>query len=231
MQKKISFLILSHTGSKLKQATVSIGMLRLLFIVFVGSLVFFGYILKDYTTLKNSLFAARRFENKNTNLQDEIIIQRKQIQKFADEITGLKEKLVALNNFEKKIRIIANIDTVSDQDGLFGIGGSIPADLDTKIPITEKHNSLIRAMHERSNRLDTAMRKQEQGFESLLKSLEGQLNLLASTPAIRPTKGWITCRFGYRISPFTGLREFHKGLDIATRKGTPIIATANGIVT
>jgi murein DD-endopeptidase MepM/ murein hydrolase activator NlpD len=41
----------------------------------------------------------------------------------------------------------------------------------------------------------------------------------------------MTSRFGYRKSPFTGRRELHKGLDIASRKGTPILATANGVVT
>jgi murein DD-endopeptidase MepM/ murein hydrolase activator NlpD len=48
---------------------------------------------------------------------------------------------------------------------------------------------------------------------------------------LRPTKGWISSDFGYRISPFTGRREFHNGLDIATREGTPIIAPADGVVT
>ena len=42
--------------------------------------------------------------------------------------------------------------------------------------------------------------------------------------------GWTTSSFGYRISPFTGRREFHKGFDIANRKGTPIISTADGMI-
>jgi murein DD-endopeptidase MepM/ murein hydrolase activator NlpD len=60
--------------------------------------------------------------------------------------------------------------------------------------------------------------------------LEGQRNLLASTPAIRPTSGWTTSRFGRRVSPFTGRKELHKGVDIANREGTVILATANGVV-
>ena len=41
----------------------------------------------------------------------------------------------------------------------------------------------------------------------------------------------MTSRFGYRKSLFAGRRELHKGLDIASRKGTPILATAAGVVT
>ena len=32
-------------------------------------------------------------------------------------------------------------------------------------------------------------------------------------------------------SPYTGLREFHRGLDIATREGMPVVASADGVVT
>jgi len=45
-----------------------------------------------------------------------------------------------------------------------------------------------------------------------------------------PTRGWITSRFGYRTSPFTGRRQHHGGIDIATKQDTPIIAPATGRV-
>jgi murein DD-endopeptidase MepM/ murein hydrolase activator NlpD len=93
----------------------------------------------------------------------------------------------------------------------------------------------MRDMHEQVEQLSFASDTQQKEFESLLKSLEDQQNLLASTPAIRPVsrgvKSWTTSRFGYRISPFTKRRELHKAYDIAARKGTPILATADGVVT
>jgi len=52
-------------------------------------------------------------------------------------------------------------------------------------------------------------------------------------PTIMPVKTdayWISSGFGWRESPFTGLREFHRGLDISAMRGTPIIAPADGIV-
>lgn len=51
-------------------------------------------------------------------------------------------------------------------------------------------------------------------------------------PAGRPVKkGWISSYYGYRTSPFDGRRVFHKGLDIAGKRGSSIIAVAGGVVT
>jgi murein DD-endopeptidase MepM/ murein hydrolase activator NlpD len=107
----------------------------------------------------------------------------------------------------------------------------LPEDIDARIPLTEEHNSLMREMHEQIEILQEASNFQQEGLQSLMESLQDQQNVLAATPAIRPTSGWTTSNFGYRISPFTGRREFHKGFDIANREGAPILATADGVVT
>lgn len=230
MRKKISFYILNNTGSPVKHLTVSGTLFHfagLCFTVFVIVLAFLAY---DYYNLKTSLSTVQELEKNISDQTDEISSQRMQVQKFAKEINTLKSKLVALNNFEKKIRVIARIEKTADQDSLFGIGGSIPEDIDSQVPLTKKHNSLMREMHAQAQQLEVASTTQQEGFESLLRHLEDQRDLLSSTPAIRPTKGWITSRFGYRTSPFTGLREFHKGYDIANQEGTPIIASADGTV-
>ena len=47
---------------------------------------------------------------------------------------------------------------------------------------------------------------------------------------IQPMRGWITSKFGYRMSPFTSKKEFHNGIDIGAKKGEPIHAAASGTV-
>lgn len=230
MNEKISFYILSYTGRTVRQLAVSKRHLWIIsgclgFFLFITLVVFF-----DYLNIKIT-FNKQEAQNLIAKQSDEILNQRKQIQKFADEINSIKTSLVKLNTFEKKIRVIANIENSSEQDSLFGIGGSIPEDLDSQLPLTEKHNTLLREMHEQTRGLALASVGQQKVFESLYESLKSQRNLLSSTPSIRPTEGWLSSGFGYRISPFTGLREFHKGIDIAGKKLTEIIATADGIVT
>src|SRR5262249_15792510 len=75
-----------------------------------------------------------------------------------------------------------------------------------------------------------ATQAQAGSLDALVTHLEDQSAQLASTPSIAPTKGWITSGFGYRISPFTGSRELHRGLDIAGRMRTPVAAPADGDV-
>lgn len=164
-------------------------------------------------------------------LEREATGHRAQIQSFAEKINALRADIVSLQEFEKKIRVIANVERPADQDAVFGIGGSMPEDLDANLPLTEKHNRLLRQMHARADQLHMASALQKGAFEELHKYLQGQKSLLASTPAIRPTTGWVSSGFGYRISPFTGLKEFHQGIDIATRMGMEIIAPADGTVT
>ncbi|HKI74163.1 MAG TPA: M23 family metallopeptidase [Pseudomonadales bacterium] len=43
-------------------------------------------------------------------------------------------------------------------------------------------------------------------------------------------KGWISSRFGMRIDPFNGRREFHPGIDFAGKLGTKVYAVAAGVV-
>ena len=64
----------------------------------------------------------------------------------------------------------------------------------------------------------------------LVGALEDKRKRLASMPSVWPTKGWLTSRYGVRISPFTGRRQHHAGIDIAARAGTPINAPARGRV-
>ncbi|MCG8615971.1 MAG: M23 family metallopeptidase, partial [Desulfobacterales bacterium] len=162
----------------------------------------------------------------------ELLNQRKQVQTFAKEIERLKTQVKHLAKLEDQVRLIADIQKRGDSSSLIGIGGLPENELDTELPLETRHSNLIREMHQQLNQAQAAASGKTLDFEDLISKLEKKKNLLASTPSIKPLEGgWITSRFGYRKSPFTGKRSFHSGLDISNRPGTDIIATANGKVT
>lgn len=228
--EKVSFIILSNSCTKTRQVSLPGFLCRFFALAGFACLLGIGYLTYDYYRMISTRIAEKPLEQKMAEQQDLISGQQAQIQNFSSEINKLKAQLVTLNNFEEKIRVIANLNPVEEQDNLFGVGGSIPEDLVPTADLSNRQSSLIREMHVQVAQLEVASINQKKGFSTLLEALEGQKNLLACTPAVRPTKGWLTSKFGYRISPFTGRREFHKGLDIANHKGTEIIAPADGII-
>jgi murein DD-endopeptidase MepM/ murein hydrolase activator NlpD len=60
--------------------------------------------------------------------------------------------------------------------------------------------------------------------------LSQERDLYMATPLGWPVKGWLTSGYGSRMHPIKKTRAFHSGLDIAARPGTPIRASADGIV-
>lgn len=233
MNKRVTFFIASDSGGIFKK--LSLTRAGLLFAGGIATIVLLltGYILTDYLILRHQAATVSHLTNAITSQEEKLNSQQQQISRFARQINALKSDLLALGDFEEKIRIIANIEktTASETAGAVGLGGSIPEDVNPGLSPGGTPNSLLRELHSQLNTLDTALLEQKQNFSSLLNYLEDKRRLLASTPAIRPLNGgWVTSRFAYRKSPFTGRREFHHGLDIAAREGTPLIATADGKV-
>lgn len=82
-------------------------------------------------------------------------------------------------------------------------------------------------------RIDEAVKDsalKEQSVIELWEMLSDRQSLLASTPNIKPARGPIGSRFGYRIDPINGRQKMHAGVDMSVPPGTPVRAPADGVV-
>jgi murein DD-endopeptidase MepM/ murein hydrolase activator NlpD len=79
--------------------------------------------------------------------------------------------------------------------------------------------------------LRTQIDKTRLSVEDIRKYLAEQKDLYLATPKGWPVPGYISSKYGYRNHPKSGRRQLHTGVDISTRVGTDVLATAEGIVT
>jgi septal ring factor EnvC (AmiA/AmiB activator) len=187
--------------------------------------------------------------------------QRDQIAAFRARIQEVDTQLTKVADLERKVRIIANlpgavgvggeqpieeaIDSEPEavrthpSDGVFestndssftGRGGD-EEDFSSNGPSRVEEGAWLGPLDERAIGLGATAEQRASSLSFLLEQLEDKQDKLASSPSIWPSKGWLTSRFGPRVSPFTGRRQMHAGLDIAAAAGTPIVAPARGRAT
>jgi murein DD-endopeptidase MepM/ murein hydrolase activator NlpD len=74
---------------------------------------------------------------------------------------------------------------------------------------------------------------QNKSYDQLLQLIKNKKNMLDCLPSIQPinnAQSSISSGFGMRIDPIYKVPRLHTGLDFTAPQGTPIYATANGVV-
>jgi hypothetical protein len=199
-------------------AIMGIGILAAALIIGVG-LVTVGY----FTTVVDGV-ALNRLRTENVALAEQLNLLRSGL----DDVRG---DVAVLADLGRTIRLEADIDPMPAGMRNIGMGGGGPLDekgatreplLLTSIEMDDARSDLEKLMQE--------VHVQKDSFQEILTALERQSHLRSHTPSIRPTTGWISSRFGYRRDPFTDQWRWHRGVDISAPSGTPIIATADGVI-
>jgi murein DD-endopeptidase MepM/ murein hydrolase activator NlpD len=199
-------------------------------------------------------YVRMRVDNRELEgLRQETIERREQVAEFQSHLETVDGQLSRLQEFERKVRIIANLPgsagTGGEEVTAAGNGNTAPpqsaenfegamegvpnAPAPARIPeapADSGEEERVSVLKQAAEYLGEVANSQEATLAELVTALEGKRNYLASSPSIWPTKGWMTSGYGYRVSPFTGRQQFHAGLDIAGAVGTDVIAPARGKV-
>lgn len=153
---------------------------------------------------------------------------------LADRLAQLEGELTRLRDLDQRVRSVVGLDRGNPPASTASVaqGGAE----------TVSRSELLDALKQRTGRMVDWVNKdllalgeeissRERSLRELKVFIDEKASVLAATPTILPVKGVITAGYGYRKSPFTGQRELHEGLDIAAPYGSPIVATADGVVT
>jgi murein DD-endopeptidase MepM/ murein hydrolase activator NlpD len=177
----------------------------------------------DYIQVRKKTFELNQ-------LRQETQEQRSKIHFFSSKIEDLEKQLSKLKDFDKRIRIIANLEKGQETPSFMGMGGPSPFDVREKLKAEKDEKGLVQQMRSDVERLKSEAIAQEESLSDLEKLLQTKKEVLVHTPSIWPVHGWVTSGFGFRTNPFTGLTQMHEGLDISNRVGTPVTAPGDGII-
>jgi murein DD-endopeptidase MepM/ murein hydrolase activator NlpD len=93
---------------------------------------------------------------------------------------------------------------------------------------------LISSIYVSLNNLSSRVVSQKTSYDQLAVLIKNKELLLSATPAIQPVSNKdlnrIASGFGYRIDPIYKTIKMHAGLDFSAPQGTPIYATADGVI-
>jgi murein DD-endopeptidase MepM/ murein hydrolase activator NlpD len=155
--------------------------------------------------------------------------QRIQIVSFEAELDGLKGRMDSNFELQNRARLMASLDPLSEDIWQVGVGGPEPQLLEREL------NASDHVFAGLENDLDMLVRQtelQKQSYNEIIGILEEESARRDCTPSIRPLRGgFLSSRFGRRMDPFTGRITTHKGIDYFARTGTPVMSSADGVIT
>lgn len=213
-------MIIPNRKSGVKKISVPKVAIRNILIGAIVVVLIALFVIYDYASIKRDRAELARLRAQTKE-------QSRQLQDMGMKIDQFADRLEALRQYDKQIRVLAHETNLSKKMPL-GVGGS--EEVRMKDLVDKDHEQIIAGMRRNFEKLHEEANERERSFTELLGYLGQQKAVLASTPSLWPVKGWVTSEFGMRRSPFRSGMEFHKGLDISTRFGKEVAAPADGLV-
>jgi M23/M37 family peptidase len=182
-------------------------------------------ILSVYTLMHSYLH-----ESETAQLREANRIQQEQILQVSKKASALQQDLDSLRRSEDGLRALVGAPPAeADEEDAAKEGTEAPTGGAPHALTTDEVDEAL-AMIE--SRLTTRRSSLDLLAQEMYRNFPGAGSFLSESAPVTTPTGWPTQ--GYISSPY-GLRfngtEFHQGIDIAADTGTPIIATADGVVT
>jgi len=174
-------------------------------------------------------FALLGAASENAVLKEDNAQLRSQILLVQEKVAHISATLDRVERFDAKLRTA--VTQLQDPERNLAIGPVGNADQDAAIPgPAPAAEANLSALPGKLSSLETEASRQEQSLRELQEYFDDQRSLLASTPSIWPTRGWVTSDFGTRLDPYSAERKMHQGMDIATPHGQPVQTPSDGSV-
>lgn len=222
-QNRLTLLFVPYARSDIREMCIArrtIWMAIIAFVCVVGALTFctIGYYTK----------AAQ--EKDLRRLRSEKVALLERIETMGGDVESLGDRISALIEHGKKLRVLANLPEIGEDTRKVGVGGPLYYEEEDVLTLSPDAELLVSKVQGDLDQLLREAALERSSLAEIEERLTRDQALRDHTPSIKPCEGYFSSGFGMRRDPFTGRLQMHKGLDISGRTGTPIYATADGTV-
>lgn len=166
-------------------------------------------------------------------LQNQIKEQQYYIESLDQNIASINKIVSGLEDRDDNIyRVVLGAEPIDKSIRDAGVGGS-----DRYAQIKERkfiHEEMIIDLSKKIDKIRRKLYIESKSQDEIVQMAEKKEKLYASIPAIQPISNKqlqaIASGFGLRIHPIYKVRKLHSGIDFAAPIGTPIYATADGVI-
>ncbi len=211
-----TIMIVPHAAAKFRRLKVSKN-LAIGVGIFLGCLFLSGVLLPHFIIRSTYLgWLTSRLARQNAEL-------KKANEEIDTTLSDLRNKMNDFENRASQLAMMVGVNSLPITRQAAAGGG---LDLKTLSPAqsTRFVQGELGLLEERTGALQDSLKVLDVAYAK-------QALLLSSTPSIMPVKGLYGNGFGWRKDPFTGMRDFHQGLDIVAPPGSKVMAPADGVVT
>ena len=251
-KKLYTFILAENNSSRLKTITFEKKYFHIFLSVLLALFLLLTAFLTDYFSLYVDQWKLSQLQSENKELKQKFVY-------VDNQLKNLENKVHKISGFSKKLQMITNVspDQINRQMGFGKIySSSAIAVLSNSRPSSRGISSLgkmekVSFDKQDSDFFHTKDFVSNQDLEIRIEKLKGKSELvkqdtwtlytdllekqevLNNTPSVLPTKGWVSSKFGYRNETIHSDDEpqFHRGVDIASSEGNPVLASADGKVT
>ncbi len=217
--EKLTIMLVPHSEKRI--LTIHISNFALLFISVIIAIV----VITSVVAVSNR----KMTDQKVVRLEKQNEIKDQYINNFINNANLLKDRFAS---FRSDVNKIFSLTTLQN----FGEEIKYP---EVEIQKDNTRNSVDDVIYTKPKEIDELYRLrkeieiykiQMQKFASFVENSKEVIRYIPSIWPVRDGGGHITSTFGYRRDPFMNTAKFHSGIDIAHWPGTPVIATADGVV-
>ncbi len=163
----------------------------------------------------------------NAALLRENRVLREQLKFIGSRIEKVQKNLDNLGDQGNEFRLRADLTPLDPDVEQAGTGGT---DERVEFGTSRSVGDLLNNIRGMVSRVEQEAQLQATSYAEVSRKLDEDKVRFTHLPAVKPMDGFYSYDFGMRLHPILGIYRPHQGIDIVASQGTPVHATADGVV-